>query len=96
MKRAPASPKSRKTMVGQVISDKMDKTIIVAVERKFNHPTFGKVVKTNKKYKVHDERNECKVGDLIQICECRPLSKEKYWRLLGVTKRAVIAEVKEG
>ena len=82
-------------MVGQVISDKMDKTIIVAVERKFNHPTFGKVVKTNKKYKVHDERNECKVGDLIQICECRPLSKEKRWRLLGITKNVITAEGRE-
>lgn len=81
-------------MIGQVVSNKMDKTVVVVVERKFNHPVFKKVVKSNKKYKVHDERNECKVGDLIQILECRPLSKEKRWRLLEVVKRAVVAEVK--
>ena len=94
MGNAPASPKSRKTMIGQVVSDKMDKTVVVAVERKFNHPTFKKVVKTSKKYKVHDERNECKVGDVIQIGECRPLSKQKRWRLLEVSRKAVTAEVK--
>ncbi|MEC7641160.1 MAG: 30S ribosomal protein S17 [Nitrospinota bacterium] len=94
MGNAPASPKSRKTMIGKVVSDGMDKTVVVAVERKYNHPTFGKVVKTSKKYKVHDERNECKVGDVIQMCECRPLSKQKRWRLTEVTKKAVTAEVK--
>ena len=81
-------------MIGKVVSDKMDKTLVVAVERKFNHPAFKKVVKTSKKYKVHDERNECNIGDVIQICECRPLSKQKRWRLLEVSKKAVTAEVK--
>lgn len=87
-------PKSRKTMIGQVVSDKMDKTVVVVVERKFNHPAFKKVVKSSKKYKVHDERNECTVGDVIQIRECRPLSKEKHWRLLEIVRKVVTAEVK--
>ena len=94
MESVQAIPKGRKTMVGQVVSDKMDKTVVVVVERKFNHSMFGKVVRVNKKYKVHDEKNECKIGDTIQICECRPLSKKKRWRLLGISKKAVTFEVK--
>ena len=74
----------RKTMTGVVVSDKMDKTLVVRVERKFAHPVFKKVIKTTKKYKVHDEKNECQEGDLIRIGETRPLSKEKRWRLLEV------------
>ena len=94
MSEATTQNRHRRTLQGVVVSDKMDKTVVVAVERKFNHPTFKKVVKTSKKYKVHDERNECKVGDVIQIGECRPLSKQKRWRLLEVSKKAVTAEVK--
>ena len=78
---------SKKTMTGVVVSNKMDKTVVVKVERRFSHPVFKKVVKTTKKYKVHDEKNECLEGDFIRIQETRPLSKEKHWRLLGVITR---------
>ena len=77
----------KKTMMGVVVSSKMDKTVVVKVERKFAHPIFKKVVKTTKKYKVHDEKNECVDGDFIRIQETRPLSKEKRWRLMGVVTR---------
>ncbi len=78
---------NKKTMTGVVVSSKMDKTVVIKVERKFAHPVFKKVVKTTKKYKVHDEKNECVEGDFIRIQESRPLSKEKRWRLLGVVVR---------
>ena len=77
----------RKTMIGVVVSNKMDKTIIVRVERRFSHPVFKKVVKTTKKYKVHDEKNECLEGDFICMQETRPLSKHKRWRLLDIITR---------
>ena len=77
----------RKTMTGVVVSNKMDKTVVVRVERKFSHPVFKKVVKTTKKYKAHDEKNECLEGDFICIQETRPLSKQKRWRLLDVITR---------
>ena len=82
-----ADQANKKTMTGVVVSSKMDKTVVVKVERKFAHPVFKKVVKTTKKYKVHDEKNECVEGDFIRIQESRPLSKEKRWRLLGVVVR---------
>ena len=78
---------NKKTMMGVVVSSKMDKTVVVKVERRFSHPIFKKVVKTTKKYKVHDEKNECVEGDSIRIQETRPLSKEKRWRLLGIISR---------
>ena len=78
---------NKKTMTGVVVSNKMDKTVVVKVERRFSHPIFKKVVKTTKKYKVHDEKNECLEGDFIRIQETRPLSKEKRWRLLGIISR---------
>lgn len=78
---------NKKTMTGVVVSNKMDKTVVVRVERKFSHPVFKKVVKTTKKYKVHDEKNECLEGDFIRIQEARPLSKQKRWRLLDVITR---------
>ena len=78
---------NKKTMTGVVVSNKMNKTLVVKVERRFSHPVFKKVVKTTKKYKVHDEKNECVQGDFIRIQETRPLSKEKRWRLLGVVAR---------
>tara|TARA_B000000460_G_scaffold231662_1_gene190044 strand:- start:381 stop:662 length:282 start_codon:yes stop_codon:yes gene_type:complete len=78
---------NKKTMMGVVVSNKMDKTVVVKVERRFSHPVFKKVVKTTKKYKVHDEKNECLEGDFIRIQETRPLSKEKRWRLLGIISR---------
>ena len=77
----------RKTMTGVVVSNKMDKTVVVRVERKFSHPVFKKIVKTTKKYKVHDEKNQCLEGDFIRMQETRPLSKHKRWRLLNVITR---------
>ena len=78
---------NKKTMTGVVVSSKMNKTVVVKVERRLVHPVFKKVVKTTKKYKVHDEKNECVEGDFIRIQESRPLSKEKRWRLLGIVAR---------
>ena len=78
---------NKKTMTGVVVSNKMDKTVVIKVERRFSHPVFKKVVKTTKKYKVHDEKNECLEGDLVRIQETRPLSKEKRWRLLDIISR---------
>ena len=78
---------SKKTMTGVVVSNKMDKTVVVKVERRFAHPVFKKVVKTTKKYKVHDEKNECVEGDFIRIQETRPLSKEKRWRLMDIVTK---------
>ena len=80
-------PVSKKTMTGVVVSNKMDKTIVVKVERRFAHPVYKKVVKTTKKYKVHDEKNECVEGDFIRIQETRPLSKEKRWRLMDIVSK---------
>lgn len=77
----------RKTMTGFVVSNKMEKTVVVRVERKFAHPVFKKVVKATKKYKVHDEKNECLEGDFIRFQETRPLSKQKRWRLIDVITR---------
>ena len=80
--------KSRKIVSGQVVSNKMDKTIVVLVERRFSHPAFKKIVRRNKKYKANDEKNECNLGDIVEICECRPLSKHKRWRLANIIARA--------
>lgn len=84
--------KITKTQVGEVISNKMDKTVVVKVERKFLHTVFKKTVRRSKKFKVHDEKNECNVGDIIDMCEVRPLSKEKRWRLLRIIKKASLPE----
>ena len=78
----------RKSKVGIVVSDKMDKTVTVAIEDFVRHPLYGKAVKRTKKLKVHDENNECNVGDKIRIMETRPLSKDKRWRLVGVVEKA--------
>lgn len=80
----------RKVRIGQVVSDKMDKTIVVRVETKIRHPLYGKIVKTSKKYKAHDENNEARVGDMIKMMETRPLSKEKRWRLVEIVEKAPI------
>ena len=80
---------SRKVRKGLVVSDKMDKTIIVRVETLKLHPRFKKYYKQSNKFAVHDEKNECKVGDFVEIMETRPLSKRKRWRLLTVLKKAV-------
>ena len=74
----------RKTRTGKVVSDKMDKTIVVAVVDNVKHPLYGKIVKRTYKLKAHDENNECKVGDRVKVMETRPLSKDKRWRLVEV------------
>jgi small subunit ribosomal protein S17 len=78
----------RKQKIGTVVSDKMDKTIAVMVERRLMHPIYGKFVKRTKKFFAHDEENTCKVGDKVRIMETRPLSKNKCWRLIEVLERA--------
>lgn len=78
----------RKTRTGKVISNKMDKTIVVAIEDHVRHPLYGKIVKRTYKLKAHDENNECGVGDTVKVMECRPLSKDKRWRLVEIIKKA--------
>ncbi len=78
----------RKTRVGKVVSDKMDKTIVVAIEDNVKHPVYGKVIKRTVKFKAHDENNECGIGDKVMIMETRPLSKEKRWRLVQIIEKA--------
>lgn len=78
----------RKTRVGKVVSDKMDKTIVVAVEDNVRHPLYKKIVKRTYKLKAHDENNECGVGDKVRVMETRPLSKEKRWRLVEIMEKA--------
>ena len=78
----------RKTRVGKVVSDKMDKTIVVAVVDNVKHPLYGKIVKRTYKLKAHDENNECKMGDRVKVMETRPLSKDKRWRLVEIVEKA--------
>ena len=78
----------RKTKIGKVVSDKMDKTIVVAVEYRVKHPLYGKVVKRTYKLKAHDETNMCGVGDTVKVMETRPLSRDKRWRLVEIVKKA--------
>lgn len=78
----------RKERVGVVVSNKMDKTISVAVERRLQHPIYGKFVKKTNKFMAHDESNECQIGDLVRIMETRPLSRNKRWRLVEVIEKA--------
>lgn len=80
--------KLRKTRVGIVTSNKMEKTITVSVERKLRHPIYGKFVKKSKKFHAHDEKNECGPGDMVRIMETRPLSKTKRWRLVEIVEKA--------
>lgn len=80
----------RKVLIGRVTSDKMDKTITVVVETYKRHRLYGKRVKYSKKYKVHDEHNQAKVGDIVKIMETRPLSKDKYFRLVEIVERTVV------
>ena len=78
----------RKTRVGTVVSDKMDKTIVVAIKDNVRHPLYKKIIKRTYKLKAHDETNTCKIGDTVEIMETRPLSKDKRWRLVNVIERA--------
>ncbi len=80
--------KTVRTLAGRVISDKMDRTITVMVERRVKHPLYGKYIRRSTKLHVHDENNDCNIGDDVTISECRPLSKTKSWRLAEIVKRA--------
>ena len=79
---------SRKTRIGTVVSDKMDKTVVVSIERRVQHPVYGKMVRRTKRLKAHDEKNDAKTGDTVRIMETRPLSKDKRWRLVEIVERA--------
>ncbi len=85
-----AERKNRKSQIGIVVSDKMEKTIVVKVETRVAHPLYGRTMLTSKKYKAHDENNEARVGDRVQIVETRPLSKDKRWRLQTIVEKAPV------
>ena len=78
----------RKTRVGKVVSDKMDKTIVVAIEDNVKHPLYKKIIKNTVKFKAHDENNECHIGDRVLVMETRPLSKDKRWRVVEIIEKA--------
>ena len=78
----------RKERVGVVVSDKMDKTVVVAIKERINHPLYKKTVNRTKKLKAHDEKNECGIGDKVMVAETRPLSKDKHWRLVQIVEKA--------
>lgn len=80
---------ARKVRIGKVVSNKMDKTIVVAIESLVRHPLYGKTVKQTKKFKAHDEENACQIGDIVKVMETRPLSKDKRWRLVEILEKAV-------
>ncbi len=80
--------KNPRTVTGTVVSDRMDKSITVLVERRVQHPVYGKIVRRSSKLHAHDEKNECKVGDLVTVVECRPISKTKSWRLKSIDERS--------
>ena len=86
----------RKTRVGRVLSNKMDKTVVVAVESLKHHPLYRKTIRRAVKYKVHDEKNECQPGDMVRIAETRPLSKEKRWRVAEIITKKEVVEVQPG
>jgi small subunit ribosomal protein S17 len=79
---------TKRTLTGTVVSDKMDKTVTVLIERKIKHPLLGKIMRVSKKYHAHDDTNECKQGDVVMIEECRPLSKTKSWRVSKLVEKA--------
>lgn len=78
----------RRTRVGKVVSDKMDKTVVVSVETKVRHPLYGKIINRTTKFKAHDENNEAKINDKVLIMETRPISKEKRWRVVNIVEKA--------
>jgi small subunit ribosomal protein S17 len=82
------SRRARKTRVGLVVSDKMEKTVVVSIERRVQHPVYGKMVRRTKRFKAHDEQNEAKTGDTVRIMETRPMSKDKRWRVVEIVERA--------
>jgi len=83
-----AGNKSQRTVIGRVVSDKMDKTVSVAIERRVKHPVVGKYIRRTTKLMAHDETNQCKAGDRVAISECRPIAKNKSWRVVDVVERA--------
>ena len=85
--------KKRKTRLGLVVSNKMDKTAVVTVETLRRHPLYKKTIKRAVRYKVHDENNECQLGDKVKIIECRPLSRHKRWRVMAILSKGEVAEV---
>ncbi len=85
--------KKRKTRLGLVVSNKMDKTAVVTVETLRRHPLYKKTIKRAVRYKVHDENNECQLGDKVKIIECRPLSRHKRWRVMEILSKGEVAEV---
>jgi len=85
--------KKRKIRVGRVVSNKMDKTVVVTVETFRHHPLYKKIIKRVVRYKAHDEKNECRLGDTVKIVETRPLSKEKRWRVAEIITKGEVAEV---
>jgi len=80
--------KTKRTLSGRVVSDKMDKTVTVLVERKVTHPVYGKIIRRSQKFHAHDETNECHLGDIVEIQECRPLSRTKSWRVTQLVQKA--------
>ena len=83
-----AALNSRKTRVGLVVSDKMEKTVVVSIERRVQHPVYGKMIRRTRKLKAHDEQNDAKTGDTVRIMETRPMSKDKRWRVVEIVERA--------
>ena len=88
-KREKTIQRAKKVLQGFIVSDKMDKTAVVNVERTIQHPLYKKTVKRSKKYKIHDEENVCRIGDQVRLIESKPISKDKCWRLLEVVRKAV-------
>jgi small subunit ribosomal protein S17 len=84
----------RKVRFGKVVSDKMDKTVVVAVETPRHHPIYKKTIRRAVKYKAHDEKNQCHIGDMVRIVETRPLSKDKRWRVAEIVTKGEVAEIK--
>ncbi len=80
--------RNKKNLQGLVVSDKMDKTVVVTVQRSTQHPLYKKIVRRDKRYKAHDERNECRMGDTVKIMECRPFSRDKHFRVVQIVERA--------
>lgn len=78
----------RKTRIGEVVSDKMDKTVVVVVERLVKHPLYGRIIKLSTRLKAHDDQNECQVGDKVEVMETRPISRDKRWRVVSILKKA--------
>lgn len=84
-----AIERRKKVLQGRVVSDKMEKSAVVLVERTVKHPLYKRTVKKSKKYQIHDENNDCTIGDQVRLIECKPISKNKCWRLLEITRKAV-------